>query len=357
MNNTTFTTESLMDDIAITTSGSNTTVNLTEFMFNYFTIEKPWVVHTGAALTYLVILLNSFVIYVFLKKDNISPSTIPLAALAISDGLTSTLFFLPKHFGYLFNQLEVEEFYYSKGIAYIKPRFPFCVFYLWTFITLSFAFHFVSILITAFLTAQKAVVMAFPFWSRIYMTKRLTILCIMISSLIVISFNIPVGLVYNFTKESDGTCTFTNNRQFAVFFGKVWPKGATIMSVTSVGVIALCTGFICVKLLCLRKSDKNVLTSSSKDKHHRVVLVVVLIAFIFYIFDSMYIICTLYIAATNFEDYSMCNHDYWQYNGLLNVVGFATNYFMYLCVSKRIRHQLLDAMKKLCCFGHYIRSR
>lgn len=104
-------------------------LNYTEFLFNYFVIERPWVVHTGAGLTYLVIIMNLFVIYLFLKTENISPSTIVIAALAMSDGLSAMCAFLPKHFGYLLNQIETRDVFYSEGMPYIDNRYPFCIFY------------------------------------------------------------------------------------------------------------------------------------------------------------------------------------------------------------------------------------
>jgi len=88
-----------------TTGNVSLVLNYTELMFNYFVIERPWVVHTGAGLTYLVIIMNLFVIYLFLKTEQISPSTIVLAALAMSDGLSAMCAFLPKHFGYLLNSI------------------------------------------------------------------------------------------------------------------------------------------------------------------------------------------------------------------------------------------------------------
>ena len=329
-------------------------LNYTEFKLNYFVIERPWVVHTGAGLTYLVIIMNLFVIYLFLKTENISPSTIVLAALAMSDGLSAMGAFLPKHFGYLFNQIETTDLFFSEGMPYIDTKYPFCILYAWTFITMSVCFHNVSVILTVLLSGLKAASLAFPVWCKVYITKRVVVVSIVITSIFIIALSIPIGLVYNFTQENDDHCTFTSNKVAAEFFGKVYPKLVAVLYIVSLGVLLFSTIYICAKLTCLRQHDKFIVTTTAmNDKFRRISFIVVLLSVNFVIFDSLFIVCIFHLTVTHFEDLSFCAHDYWQYNGLLTVVGFATNYVIYLSVSQRIRHQIFSyfqhASLKLKC--------
>lgn len=329
----------------ISTVNSNSSSFL---LFNYFVTENPWIVHTGAGVTYLVILLNSFVIYVLMKKENKTVSTLPLVSLAISDTFTAICHFLPKHYGFLFDQLERQDIFYSDGVSYVRTKYPFCIFYVWTFITYSVSFHSISIAVTAFLSIQKAIVLLFPIKSKLFFTKNLIMMIIVTIWVIIVCLFIPIGLVYDFS-EDQGMCAFTNNKIASEYFGKVFPIAASALNLSSLCAMFFSTIYISVKLTCLRNSPKAEATPFTNTILQRAALVVVLVTLTFILFDSMYIVCSVHLAMTQFQDYSLCAHKYWQYNGLINVLGFSTNYFIYLAVSQNIRKQMLEVMKAAVC--------
>ena len=164
----------------------NTTANLTSlndwmsttniFLLSITVTPASWIIHFGAIITYIVISSNTVIMSAFLRKEIISPSTILLTGLAFSDTMSAICVFLPKHFGFLFNQLEYISSDNSTPI--IVSKYPFCGFIFWMDSVLISAFHLISLMLTTFLTLQKTFVIAFPLRTKRFINKNSSRVCV-----------------------------------------------------------------------------------------------------------------------------------------------------------------------------------
>ncbi|VDI37654.1 Hypothetical predicted protein [Mytilus galloprovincialis] len=135
-----------------------------------FTLALPnsTLVYLESAIAVEVTLVNGFMLYIFLQKENRTPVTLLLSALAMSDATASILMTIPKCIAY---QIYGNQIDYT-GIMpgwYIFD-YPQCIMYSFLY-ELKYTFHFVSVLITTLLCLQKTAALLFPMWSKRHLSN------------------------------------------------------------------------------------------------------------------------------------------------------------------------------------------
>ncbi|CAG2187485.1 unnamed protein product [Mytilus edulis] len=123
-------------------------------------IPATWVTVTLMCLAGETVVVNLFVIIVFIRPKNRTPSTVLLSFLAASDSIAAILASIPKLVGLWFytDDLEESSEYFGGWIWF--EHFPDCNAWMYV-INISSAFHCISISITVTLCIQKVIALRF----------------------------------------------------------------------------------------------------------------------------------------------------------------------------------------------------
>ncbi|CAC5410380.1 unnamed protein product [Mytilus coruscus] len=144
--------------------------------YNQATIALPYysaVAYLESAIAVEVTLVNGFMLYIFLQKENRTPVTLLLSALAVSDTTAAILMTIPKCIAY---QIYGNQIDYRRIMPYWYIfDFPQCIMY-FLLHELKYTFHFVSVLITTLLCLQKTAALLFPMWSKRHLSNTASIL-------------------------------------------------------------------------------------------------------------------------------------------------------------------------------------
>ncbi|CAC5403480.1 unnamed protein product [Mytilus coruscus] len=145
-----------------------------------FAIPDATTTYVQLAIAVEVILVNTFVFLIFQQKDNITPVTILLSALAVSDTTAAFLMTVPI---FIANQIYDNRRYqrYGYSLLFIL-EFPEC-FILDLSAAFRYAFHVTSILITLLLCLQKTAALLFPIRTKIHLNNRVNIVCSVLTRL------------------------------------------------------------------------------------------------------------------------------------------------------------------------------
>ncbi|CAG2197053.1 unnamed protein product [Mytilus edulis] len=132
------------------------------------------IMYITSAVALVVILVNGFVLFIFLQKENRTPVTILLSALAISDSTTavmmtiSTVIINTKYGHHVDYSTTVPRWYlFDISECSMNMLFP----------NLAFGFHFVSILLTTLLSLQKTAALLFPIRSKYFISNKSSAVC------------------------------------------------------------------------------------------------------------------------------------------------------------------------------------
>lgn len=174
------------------------------FQQPFLYIPDRAVVYLEEAITGLIIIANIFVLFAFLKKENQSPVTILLSALAVSDSLTAIFYTIHFAISYHFYDHHIDH----RGImpAVYVFHYPFCVFY-GAVNPLANVFHKISVYITVYLCIQKTVALKYPFWAMRNLNKRASVIfsvVIFTISFVIYTPIIKIGL--STLTDVDGKC-------------------------------------------------------------------------------------------------------------------------------------------------------
>ncbi|VDI37656.1 Hypothetical predicted protein [Mytilus galloprovincialis] len=196
----------LTDNVLPSASGMAYPVNKSAEYFE-FTLALPnsAVVYLETAIAVEVTLVNGFMLYIFLQKENRTPVTLLLSALAISDATAAILMTIPKCIAY---QIYGNQIDYS-GIMpgwYIFD-YPQCIMYSFLY-ELKYTFHFVSVLITTLLCLQKTAALLFPMWSKRHLSNTVSVVCSV--CIVIFCFGIFTPILYDsfLMEEIQGSCCF-----------------------------------------------------------------------------------------------------------------------------------------------------
>ncbi|CAC5364256.1 unnamed protein product [Mytilus coruscus] len=165
-----------------------------------FDIPDRKIAYSQVVIAGEVIVVNAFAIYLFIHKDNRTPVTIILSALAVSDTITAILMALPVFIVY---QQDYHHITYMDAVLLIYMfTYPQCAVY-GTGLDVKYLFHFISVLMTLVLCLQKTVALLFPICNRRYLSSKMSALtCLFILIFSITLFSPIINLVFYFEDVS-----------------------------------------------------------------------------------------------------------------------------------------------------------
>ncbi|VDI35953.1 Hypothetical predicted protein [Mytilus galloprovincialis] len=324
-----------------------------ESMFNHtcnqsqIYIPAAWIHLIYVCLAIETSVVNIFVIVVFTRPRNRTPSTVLLSLLAASDSVTSILSALPTFVGCVFYTKDLE----SKGdmfdgSAWLE-HYPGCI--VWMCVTnIASAFHLISVTITVMLSIQKVIALRHPLWSlKRLQKKRYNVLIICLFSFLLISVFvwktfIDTKLFYN--GENDVCCfdDFLDADDIDVL-----NTGMNIFLLSSVFIIMFSTLYLCCKLWKSTTNVQRTRNVAAIEKAHRSAFVVVVISFVFILSELLNILTTInYSRLFPYVKFLEILCD--SYCLLSRQIGFSLNFLVYLIMSENLRNTLLAALSRAC---------
>ena len=163
-------------------------MNNTECHHISFSLPDNWILHVQCAFAGEIVFINCVIVAIFLRPQNITPVTILLSALAISD-LTSAVFSnLPNVIAYYFYQNDLERNAASTPLW--DRKYPECVVFS-VIEDMSYMFHMMSVLITTLLCIQKAAVLKFPLWGKTHLNNKSSYVGVLLVIVVMIAFFLP----------------------------------------------------------------------------------------------------------------------------------------------------------------------
>lgn len=329
----------------------------------------------GPLLAYIVVLFNLVAIIVFIRKTNHSPLTILLIALAFTDLLACLLNQGLEPFAEVQYQNVVE----ITDIDVVTLPFPFC-FVNYTLTLLCDCFRMCSVFITAIIGLQRIIAIQYPFWCRQYITKKTTIIIVILAITIAIIIQLPrhFGIRLRSKPQKDVCLVDTIHFPMIVYNLEYYPY--ILWSVFAVTFLILMFSTVRILFYVYKKtsiSSSSQQTSLDLRKRRAAILVVAIVVIfiisegprtIFYTFTILnpitaklefdaparFVMCdplsflyfsyaTSPIESISLEDFRI----YYQLMNITTVTGCAANFFVYAIMSDDMRRAL---SRILCCW-------
>lgn len=305
----------------------------------FMSSKSQWVPHVGAALAYVLVIQNIIIIRIFLRKELLSPVSILLSMLALSDTLSVFCWFVPEHIGSLFGYFNGSSFGSYSIITSFYEQYPFCVIAYISRNILSSGFHSTAIIITTTLGIQKTIVLLCPVSSKsCFNTNKCAAIFVFNVFILCLGLEIPYAMFFGFSPISGGKCCkslkmdpFTVEAFFD--FSHHLRSGILLISIL---LQLLTTIYITSKLTCRR----NTLWRDSKAvrrRNRRSTIIVIYITAIFILSELPSVLvstCLELRIATHFTGYTL------QYLPLIISFGCFFNFWLYLIMSQRFRNEL-----------------
>lgn len=300
-------------------------------------MPKEEIVYAECAIAVEIILVNTIVVFIFLKKENRSPITVWLSGLALTDLLTSISTVSLDVLG-LYKPMQ-----HPAGVLMWFWWYPSCVTY--TIIrTNSFAFHLMSVLFTTVLCLYKAVAILFPFWTKRNINTTFSAVSSAVIAISSIVMFCPTMVdKCNILHDLNGMCCSENlPRDIQLATSRIMH----IVNLTLMAVVVFSTIFISCRLTCFRKTVATSKSLAIRKKDKRSAIVILIICILFLISECIQTI--LYVKFAMFPDFA---NSYEWFSILVNfkdislLIGYALNFIVYLLLSERLR----TIITKGCC--------
>ncbi|CAC5404473.1 unnamed protein product [Mytilus coruscus] len=305
----------------------------------------PWVTYVMIVLALEIICVNSFIVYVFLQKQNISPVTVLLIFLAVSDSITAVIMSVLNLFVFVTAK---SNFDFKGDKLRYKMPYPLCI-YVNIAYTVGRAFHFTSVLLTATLCLQKAIVFISPFTNRFNTRKSMIISCLIIVVSIILYIPEAIFRYGIFGKKRNGYCNNTD-KELERITSKLnewfWWIIFVIYILMLISVL-LSTIYICFKLTCLRRNLPWKDTTVTQRRHRRSALLVILICAVFILSEIMNVVVIIHDVSTSFLLNRDVRNFFRRYKAFSLEIGFTMNFIVYLLISEQIRNEVSKSFRKL----------
>lgn len=314
-------------------------------------VEIPYkaIAYSRGVIVGEVIPVNTFVIYLFIQKDQRSPVTVILSALALSDTLGAIVMSVPALVSYVQNYHHI---YYddTMPLAYVFYfNYPQCAVY--NFLAnIKHCFHLISVLITSLLCLIKTSALLFPMWSNRYLTSKVSALICLFILLFSLALFSPILKVAFYYENVNGMCC--GNSLLTPYFKHTYMYmylTSNICICLACLVVFACTIYISCKLTILRRNlpwtDNEVV-----QKRNRIsTIIVVLICIIFLISELPYIILIVIYLLINlngsYDAYAL--YDWVRpIADLVLLIGFSMNFVVYIVMSKQLRQKVWKGIRK-----------
>lgn len=296
-----------------------------------------------------VTVVNTFVFFIFLQKDNRTPVTILLSALALSDTTAALLMTVPI---FIANQIFDNHRYHQNGYPWLFIlEFPEC-FILDLSTAFRYAFHVISILITLLLCLQKTAALLFPIWTKIHLNNSVSIVCSVLTFAIAIC--IYSRVFYDGAskfKNFHGRCCIRNdNIDHELLVHHLTSFNVCILLVCL--IVSLCTIYIICKLTVMRRNLPWTDSPVVRRRTRISAITVVLICIIF-LLSELPLIVTYFIKMLMYCNPSMYTRSDLRNKGIINrykdlilIIGFSLNFTVYIMMSKQLRDKLWTGITK-----------
>ncbi|CAC5412845.1 unnamed protein product [Mytilus coruscus] len=308
-------------------------------------LPTPWVTYSMIVLALEIVVVNSFIIYVFLQKKNITPVTVLLMFLAVSDSITAVIMSVLNLFVFITSK---GNFDFEKDKLSYKMPYPLCISVNVAY-TVGRAFHFASVLLTAYLCLQKAIVFIIPFTNRFNTRKSVIISCLSIMVSIILYIPEAIFRYGIFGKRRNGHCINTD-KEVKRITSKVnewfwWIIFAIyVLMLTSA---LLSTIYICFKLTCHRRNLPWKDTTVTQRRHRRSALLVILICAVFILSEMMNVVVIIHdVSPSNLLNRDVRNF-FRRYKAFSLEIGFTMNFIVYLLISEQIRNAVFKSVRRL----------
>lgn len=353
------------------------------FTVYYKLTHYPYGVFLGAVtpgLSYLTLLSNIFVVYIFTKHLSRTPTTVLLVALAISDTLT----------GLLCNGLNpFIDFYFRDGYQI----YPQCL--IFSIITgLSPVFRYISVLLTTSLTCLRFVVVRCPFRGPVCWKVKTSLILVIVFSIFVILAYVPpyVVIIHESLKSistlqdmrslgKPNTIKFTDNSsnlsgdicvQLTVeydesLYDMMMYAYRHVFFFTSICSCCCCCVIIVLTLYLILKFRKNNMASvrnvrrAEHAKKLRATIMITLIVLFFLIAEipqTLYYVCfvphsvvfNFFGSSTFCNDLNMRLHEFFVYPETITYITFQisalSNIWIYIFMSEDFRSAFFRCFRR-----------
>ena len=327
------------DDFMTNTTLDNTSLCGVDGYLFKMRSYKPWVFHTGAVNTIIIIIFNCMVVRAFRQKGLLSSSTVPLIILAICDMLASLFMLWPNEIGFVFDFFYFDDRKETDIFLQIgKVKYPFCIFSEISYF-LGHVFHSSSLLITSLVAVQKALAIQFPFWSKVNLKNRkISLICGLF--LIFMAFCLNISLVLYTVYPSSDLHWCCRVRNTIKSWNASGHKGILLFCYMLCFILLISSSlFIAFSLTCRRrKKNDNKIT---RKRHHRSAIIVVAVACFCLITEIIPFSCR---SSASLK--TLCSNDIHQFELLILQFGFATNFLIYIIMSEKLRSRIIFCFKE-----------
>ncbi|XP_071145354.1 thyrotropin-releasing hormone receptor-like [Mytilus edulis] len=319
-------------------------------------IPAAWIHLTYVCLAIETSVVNIFVMVVFTRPRNRTPSTVLLSLLAASDSVTSILSALPTFVGFVFYSKDLESTGdLFDGSAWLE-HYPGCI--VWMCVTnISLAFHLISVTITVVLSIQKVIALRHPLWSlQRLQKKKSNVLIICLFSFLLISVFVWISFIdtKSFYNGENDVCCYDDYLDADDI--DVLNTGMNIFLLSAVFIIMFSTVYLCCKLWKSTTNVQRTRNIAAIEKAHRSARIVVMISIVFILSELLNILITIndsrLFPYVKFIE-MLCD----SYCLLSRQIGFSLNFLVYLIMSENLRNTLLAALTGACKFQRRKKSK
>lgn len=299
---------------------------------------RPWVFHIGSANTVVIIIFNLMVIRAFSQKSLLSSATVPLIVLALCDILASIFMFWPNELGFILRTFHFNESQNSDVFLYIyKINYPFCIFSQISYY-LGHVSHSSSLLLTSLVAVQKALVIQFPLWSKVYLMRRV----ILSASLLIVflTFCLNSSLVFYTVYPSNDQQSCCRKLDFVKKWNAFQHKQILFVCYIICFITLMVSSiYIAFSLTCRRRSKND--TRVLRKRHRRSAVIVILIACFCIITEFIPFCCR-----SSFYFKQLCSNEIHQFELLVLQFGFTANFLIYIVMSQKLRSNIMCCRSK-----------
>lgn len=309
-----------------------------------------WIHHAAASFAYLITIFNILVICMFMKCKILTPATIILMCLAVTDTLAAITQSLPWHFGLLFGLILP-----TLDLHYSLVGETFCGFFTIVQGPLFYTFNDASILLTTFLGVIKAMAIRFPLYFRTSFNIKLTISIVFMCFAAAAAIELYPVFSFAFYTDDNGMCC--QNDVILRYFNQYSVVGQWILPIVfivSFVCLGCSTSYIIGKLLCCKtKSGAIKISHVVRNRHRKIGISVVSITVVFILSESLDLIhvlsplTTFVFGLQDVYEFPIFRNAF-QYQRLIQEIGYASNFVIYLITSEELRGNLFKMVSCRC---------
>ena len=308
---------------------------------------KDWIVHVQSTIVYLMAVIFTYLGVSIVRKTACSTETTLFLAIMFTGSLSCIFEVVPQHAIIMLESNRPTRFVYCKGFTYNEySKYPSCRIYYFCRAFLSLLCHDITIVSLTAFTLLKLIVIRYPIWSRVNVTRKFAWRAILIAAFLSLALNIPNVLVRNFPPSDDQSiCLDTVQEHFSLLYDImriVWYafNGVCIFTIIYTCVYAVATG---ENVDISNKHESSKLKTKYRMSRFKHVLLIVCLV----VFQGSSLFCGGFIELNVLEPGSIN-----QYFSLLSVVFFVICILLRIHMRDNDRRVLNVNCQCICTHGH-----